>query len=159
MRISSSRTANVIGGLGPGESNIIGGNGRHGILLENGGTAAILSNRINDNAALGIELQDTISPAETELIAFSGITVTGIVANAPSNAQLALQIFSSDSCDASGAGEGAVMVGFGFVRASAAGTATFVFNLTQPVKERQYLTATATVASSTSSFSTCLQVR
>ncbi len=46
----------IVGGNGPGEANVVAGNGGAGVLLSNGARATLRGNRISGNTLLGIDL-------------------------------------------------------------------------------------------------------
>ncbi len=169
MRIEG--TSHVIGGL-TGLSNVIANNGSEGgISVVGAGTMVqIRENTIRNNGGLGIDLGgDGVTPNDpgdadtganglqnfpviTSAVLASGTDVT-IDTTSFANTSHNVRIFSVQSCNASGHGEGATLLG--------------IFNVTAPgvqtvnvaaVPAGWFVTATASGPSGTSEFSACRQV-
>lgn len=172
---------NLIGGLEPGEGNVIAFNGGDGVYAILAGTGnAILSNAIFENEFLGINLAVGLDDSVTrndagdrdtgpnelqnfpELVTASSqggaTTIEGTLDSLP-DTEFTLQFFASAACDATGHGEGARYLGTKTTRTDAAGRAAFRMTLPTAVARGQFLTATATdAANNTSEFSPCLPV-
>jgi CSLREA domain-containing protein len=168
---------NVIGGLDAGDGNTIAFNGRDGVrIYAFPGSAvvpiAILSNSIDSNGSLGIDLGgDGVTPNDL-LDADSGAndlqnfpvlatvgsngtisTVTGTFNSTP-NTFFTLQFFVNSAADPTGYGEGQTLLGTRYLTTDSNGNATFSFNFYTAVAPGQFVTATATSPSSdTSEFS------
>jgi CSLREA domain-containing protein len=174
--------SHFIGGTAAGAGNVIAFNGGDGVSVNVGGGTAnrILSNSIHTNGTtaqhLGIDLDaDGVTPndpgdADTgpnnlqnipliNSAASNGATtnVSGALNSAAATA-FRIEFFSNATCDASGNGEGAQLLGSTDVTTDGNGGATF--NVTLPnVVAGQLVTATATdPAGNTSEFSACRAV-
>lgn len=171
---SASNTG--IGASGGGGGNTIAFNGRNGVLIEAGTANSILSNSIFSNTAMGIDLApagvtpndagDADSGANTLQnfpvlssaagLAGGGISIQGTL-NSTASTTFTIQFFASDSCDASGNGEGRVFLGSAAAATNAGGNATFNVTLTASASSGQQITATATnPQGNTSEFSACV---
>ncbi len=158
-----------------GSNNTIEVNQGAGVQVIAGTGNGIEGNSISDNAGLGIDLSpvgvtpndgddsDTgpnnrqnfpdLSGAVSDGI---GSSVQGSFQGAP-NADLQIDFYASSSCDPSGNGEGAKLIGGASVTASAGGFAAFVASL-EPLDPGAIITATATDdAGNTSEFSNCVR--
>jgi hypothetical protein len=167
-------TGGRIGGLAPGQGNVIAFNGRAGVAVS--GFAAIRSNSIFDNNGLGIDLRDdgvTANDAgdvdsghSNNLQNFPVLTtvesvgsqtaIHGTLDSTP-GATFTLQFFANNMTDPSGHGEGQFLLWTRTVTPDAGGA----FHLVLPVGVRadQYVTATATdAANNTSEFSAAVGV-
>jgi hypothetical protein len=171
-------TDNVIGGVGPGEGNSIVGNLRGGIMVS--GVAVrntIRGNSIVDNHdpdsddELGIDLgADGVTgndggdvdggpnglqnfPELTDAVEAGGVTtVSGDLDSVAGD--YTIDLYTSDSCDPSDNGEGAVHVGFASVTPP-----SFSFDTFDPVAIGDFITATATSPTGdTSEFSECFEM-
>jgi hypothetical protein len=165
---------NTVGGIAPGESNVVAYNSGPGVAI-NGNTAtsnAIRANRIFANGGLGIDLgsdgvtqndsQDTdVGPNNLQNFpvlsaASRSATNTQIqgTINSIANSQFQLDFFASDVADATGYGEGKQYLGTTTVTTNGSGDASFNVTLPVSVPVGSMLTATATDAgNNTSEFS------
>ncbi|MHC5537246.1 Calx-beta domain-containing protein [Singulisphaera rosea] len=154
VRLLSSN--NVIGGLLPGDPNIIAFNGDPrtgngpGVGLDlNVSSGTILSNAIFANAGAGIDLgsganHQLANPTMTAVSTDgSSTTVIGSFSGAP-NATYIVQFFANDSMDSSGFGEGQFLLGTRSVTTDAAGNGVINVTLPGAVSSAQYVTATLT---------------
>ena len=173
---------NAIGGTAPGAGNIISGNTTTGVSLlhaSGGGPIdnPIRNNLIYDNGGLGIDLRGALTgpdPNDPDDVdtgankqqnypvltgAFSGsIRITGTLDSAPSTT-FDLEFFANGACDASGFGEGEILLGSTTVATDANGDVSFDVTLPPSIAVGDYVTATATDPSgNTSEFSQCIQV-
>jgi hypothetical protein len=169
----------VVGGIGPGEANLIAGNGGQGISVwADAGFPAVLfarGNVIRDNGALGIDLGDTgddgvtandpgdADPALPNFPSFSAsasgtaTTIVGAIER-PAAQSVEIDVHRVAACDASGNGEGAERIGSFSIPAGAAGPAPFTGTL-PPLAAGTILTATSTFQNDgTSEFSACVTV-
>jgi Domain of unknown function (DUF5050)/WD40-like Beta Propeller Repeat len=183
LRLAS---ANLIGGTGSGEGNIIANNAGPGVQIS--GTAApngpavansVLNNSIYNNGGLGIDLQTTgvtlndlndTDAGSNNLQNFptltavnesgSNTTIQGSLNSVP-NTSFLIQFFSSPACDSSGYGEGRIFVGSANVTTAGSGNAVISSTFTG-VPTTGYLTSVATRLDGgnnpldTSEFSACL---
>ncbi len=177
----------AIGGVVPGAGNTIAENGDDGVLVEGEGVGnRILGNSIYDNGDdpddLGIDLfgTDGVDPNDLDdedflqsnrLQNFPVLTsaetkpgetnIAGSL-NSEHNHLYRVEIFASDSCDASGNGEGETPIHATTINTDAGGDAEFDF-LFAGTSPGRFATATATdlsavEADGTSEFSTCLPI-
>ncbi|MCO6412446.1 MAG: DUF4347 domain-containing protein, partial [Thiogranum sp.] len=165
IAIGGYSTANIIGGLTAGESNVISGNDWSGIEITGTATGnAILRNSIYANTLLGIDLNadgvtaNDVNDADTgpgNLQNFPLLTtaVTDGAASVVIDGTLSgtagtsyrIDFFASNSADASGHGEGERYLGFVSVTTDGSGSATISASLTATVAAGESITATATV--------------
>ncbi len=161
-------TANVIGGVGPGEANTIAFNGFAGVRVgfnnfESGVTSnPIRGNSIFGNNTLGIDLgsfgvtfngsggtgfgPNRLLPFPDVNSAFpsgGGTTVEGRYVGA-ANSSFALDFYANDVADPSGFGEGQRYLGSTQVTTRPDGVVEFTANLAAVVPPGQFITATAT---------------
>jgi hypothetical protein len=145
-------------------------------------STAILSNSMNANGGLGIDLAPAgVTPNDAgdvdtganglqnfptlNTVRAAGGWPTFIQGtfNSTPNTKFNLQFFNSDPCDTSGNGEGVVDIGASSVTTDASGNAVFSSNLSDETSQAQpgsYVTATATDPSgNTSEFSPCVQAQ
>ncbi|MFL6255865.1 MAG: Calx-beta domain-containing protein, partial [Pyrinomonadaceae bacterium] len=174
--------SNAIGGTAAGAGNLIAFNGGDGVSVSPGsGTGnRILSNSIHTNGTtaqhLGIDLgPDGVTPNDAgdadngpndlqnfptlnSAVSNGATTSVGGALNSTASTAFRVEFFSNATCDASGSGEGAQLLGSTDVTTDASGNATF--NVTLPtVSPGQVVTATATDPSgNTSEFSACRAV-
>jgi hypothetical protein len=167
---------NTIGGTEAGAGNLISYNGR-GVGITTGSTGnRILSNSINNNVGLGIDLGDLgvtnndagdgdigpnnlqnypvlISAKTTKL----ATTIKGTL-NSSASTTFTIQFFSSPAADPSGNGEGQKFKGSKSVTTDSSGDASFTFKTKKKVPKGQVVTATATNQSTgdTSEFSVAI---
>ena len=177
-------TNSVIGGVNPGEGNIIAFNGFQGIRDATPSSAgnsfrgnSIFSNGYHDhpdNVASGIDLGsagvtlndvgDTDTgpnnlqnfPVITSVTAgTNSVNVKGTLNSTPSTS-FSLDFYTNSTCDPSGHGEGAGRIGTASVVSNAAGDATFDLNFS--IISPGVITATATdPLGNTSEFSQCIE--
>ncbi|HJQ24061.1 MAG TPA: BACON domain-containing carbohydrate-binding protein [Blastocatellia bacterium] len=166
---------NQIGGVA-GEGNLIAYNLGAGVRVAAGTGNAILANRITANQGLGIDLSpDGVTANDTgdgdtgannlqnfpvlqsaNSLAAGGSTVQGTL-NSTASATFTIQFFASNSCDASGNGEGQTFLGSTSVMTNASGNVSFNATLAAAATTGQAITATATDAQgNTSEFSACV---
>ena len=139
---------------------------------------SILGNKIFSNGELGIDLVGTDGVTLNDLddadgganrqqnypdLALasntsSGLLIEGTLNTIPSSANIIVEIFASDVCDASGYGEGKVFLTRTFVSTDASGNASFSVTLPATVPTGHFVTSTATLANNTSEFSRCLAI-
>lgn len=173
-------TGTVLGGIAPGEGNVIAAEQGTGDGVTLAGTApgtnTIRGNGISVNGGLGIDLgDDGITPNDASdadsgwnsLQNFPLITdavrspdtvrLSGVLDTTPGVADYALDFFLSTACDESGNGEGSKYIASRTVQTNAAGHAAFSFDLPATSSAQTNLvTATATSPSgATSEFSPC----
>jgi uncharacterized repeat protein (TIGR01451 family) len=166
----------VVGAAGGGGGNTIAFNGRNGVLIETGTANSVLSNSVFSNSGLGIDigpagvtpndagdadsgandLQNFPALTSAATLGGGGINIQGTLNSVPGTA-FTLQFFASDSCDASGNGEGQVFLGSATATTNGSGNAAFSVTLATTASSGQYVTATATnPQGSTSEFSACV---
>lgn len=146
-----------------GSGNDLRGNSIHG----NGGTFgwigidigadAITPNDLGDGDSGANDIQNfpLISQA-TLLPQTNQITVSGTL-NAQPSATYAIELYANPACSATGAGEGAIVLGSQAVNTDGAGDAPFTAQLASPPAGNYVISATSTNASgSTSEFSSCV---
>ncbi|HEX8148633.1 MAG TPA: Calx-beta domain-containing protein [Pyrinomonadaceae bacterium] len=174
--------SHTVGGAAAGSGNLIAFNGGDGVSVgAAGGTAnRVLSNSIHTNGTtaqhLGIDLDaDGVSPNDPgdldagannlqnfpliNSAASDGATtnVNGAL-NSKASTVYRVEFFSNATCDASGNGEGAQLLGSADVTADGSGNAAFNVSLPN-VAVGQFITSTATdPLGSTSEFSACRAV-
>ncbi len=152
----------------------ISSNGKAGVVVLSGTGNKITSNSISGNGALGIDLngdgvtQDHVGSATGPnnlqnfpvLIAAVPGTSSAVMQgrlNSSTSSTYTLEFYSNASCDASGFGEGQVLLGSTSVTTDANGNATFNVTLPVPLAANQFVTATAIdAAGNTSEFSPCI---
>ncbi len=173
---------NTIGGINPGEGNMIAFNGADGIQVDTAGISnTIRGNSISANGAtnlhLGIDLgTDGVTPNDNQdpdsgpnnlqnfpiitsaLKTGSTNTITGTLNSTPSQA-FNIDFYGNTSCDASGNGEGAVYLGSMTTGTTdGSGNVGFTFH-PATMNVGQSITATATsTTGNTSEFSQCFTV-
>jgi hypothetical protein len=177
--ISVESSGNIIGGVNPGESNLIAHNSSFGIRVDGGSPP--VANEIRGNAiygtnGLGIDLggngvdvndvgDGDTGPNEYQNypdlfgIAAASRWLTGQLISAP-NTVFAIEFYRNDVCHSLGHGEGQEMVNSGSVSTNGAGTVSFIFNTTTwSISPGDYLTAVVTDPTGNSSeFSACILV-
>jgi titin len=142
--------------------NLIAFNGNDGVLVDTGTGNAILSNSITGHPGLGIELANggnngqpfpTLSSAATD---GAHVTVQGSFAGAP-RTTFTLEFFANAAPNASGYGEGALLLGSRQVVTDDLGNATFTFVFDAAVDPSYWVSSTATdPGNNTSQFSLCV---
>ncbi len=171
---------NTIGGLAAGADNVIANSQtRPGVNIgvsdsDDCPGNAILSNSIDNNGELGINLGFSSSPTQnmpggpfqgpndlqnypvlTEVYTVTGVgtVITGTLNSEP-NATFTIQLFDNPTPDPSGYGEGQTLLGTTTVTTDANGNASFTANFSVAVNAGDAISATATDASgNTSEFS------
>lgn len=162
-------SGNTIGGRTAGAGNAIAFNGTVGVLLDPGSGAAddlILGNAVYDNNGIGIDwgndgvtangLPDGYQdfPVLMSVVSATGSTIIATTVGSNPFTNVTVQYFDNARCDATGYGEGTVLLGDTLVTTNALGNAQFI--VTMPVGLcGGYVTATATNATETSEFSAC----
>ncbi len=157
-----------IGGLNPGEGNIIANNGNAfsppGIAVGSSARGVlILSNSIYNNNSLGIDLNwdRAVNPNDAgdadaganglqnfpvitaATAGGTSVTVSGSLNSAPSTTYT-IQLFASSIADPTGYGEGQVFIGTFSLTTDSAGNATFTRTFAAAVNAGDKITATAT---------------
>ena len=171
---STAASANVIGGVAPGDGNLIAFNTGIGVRVV-GTNNAVRGNAIHTNGGLGIDLgangvtANDAGDADTganNLQNFPVITaagtgstiIDGTISSTP-NTLFALDFFASSSCDPTGFGEGQRFLGSATVNTNETGLGSYHVTLTPTAVTGEFITATATdPAGNTSEFSSCVQV-
>lgn len=156
---------NTIGGLRPGEGNVIAFNGRNGVDIDSGVGNAVLSNAIFGNHDLGIDL-DTDGVTLPDAVGHAGanhepnfpvlLSATpaaggvGKLFGTP-NMQFTIQVFSSTNGPSSGYGQGEKLLGTATIATDAHGVGDFAI---PPYAASETISATATdIDNNTSEFS------
>ncbi|TAK12921.1 MAG: hypothetical protein EPO35_10865 [Acidobacteria bacterium] len=179
--VQVSTSANTsIGGTNAGAGNLIRGNGSDGVRIDGSASgAAILSNTIESNGGLGINIvgapgvnANDLNDADAGPNGLQNFPVLTNPSNAgPAttvdftldtddvNAEHTIQVFANAVCDASGFGEGSKLVGTFARTTDGSGDASGTLTLNQQVPVGEFLTATVTdAAGNTSEFSQCRMV-
>ncbi len=168
-----------IGGVEPGQGNLIAFVERDGILVSSLINGVLISgNAIHSNGRLGIELgNDGVTPNDpgdgdtgaNDRQNFPVITaaesdgfetrVAGTLSSLPGRT-FSIELFAGDECDPSGYGEGAIFLGGFDVETDGGGEAAFDVIVPTAVAQGSVVTATATDvgAWNTSEFSQCFPV-
>lgn len=168
-------TGNLIGDTGENAGNRIAHN-LSGVVILSGSMNRILSNSIESNDGLGIDLGEDGITANDEIDSDTGanqfqnrpvllsanagevLAITGTLHSA-TGTEFLLQFFRNSACDDSGSGEGAMLIGSTTVVTDASGDAAFSVALAIDFEGSAFLTGTATDPSgNTSEFSECLEV-
>jgi hypothetical protein len=170
--------SNVIGGVLPGEGNVIAFNGSAGVQLVSG-TNALVGNSIFANSRLGIDLGATNVtandvgdpdggannlqnfPVISAATNFGGALLVIGTLNSKPNSGYRLEFFSSPVCDSSGYGEGKNFLGAASVTTDPGGNASFEVQMPVVAPADAVVTATATaigVLDMTSEFSACRSI-
>jgi hypothetical protein len=161
--ITNGASYNTIGGIQIGEGNLIDYNGGDGVFIgglpgdeashSTGDGNAVLSNSINGNAGLGIDLgtsSDTLTAPtlSSATLALNQLTLSGII-NAPTNEDFRVEVFVSPSTANGGDNEGQILVGAFTVQTG--GTTSINFSqslntaqLQTPIASGQVITITIT---------------
>ncbi len=154
----------VIGGLQPGQANIIANAETFGVaVVASAQRTTISANSISNHSALGIDVGASgvtnvglpmLASAEGDS---SSITISGTLA-ANAGQTYRIEFFASDACDPSGFGEGRTFLGSAQTTTNASGAASFSATLSAYVEDGATITATATSLTtlSTSEFSACI---
>lgn len=163
----------TIGGIAPGEGNLIAFNTYNAVNLFSGDQNSVRGNSIHSNANLGIDLAAFgVSPNDPgdadrganskqnyPVIDFAtgGVStqIVGTLNSVPSSS-FTLDFYANDTCDASGYGEGRVYLGSTNVSTNSHNLASFNVTLPAATTNGHFVTATATDADgNTSEFSQC----
>ena len=181
LGFSSSNT--TVGGVAPGEGNIIAFNANSlvvagaGVRVDDGTGHSIRGNAIYSNNGLGIDLNPTGVTANDPLDPDAGandlqnfpvlssatqgggvVAIQGNLNSTPNTAGFSLDFYDNSVCDASGNGEGERYLGSTTASTNANGDAPFLVTL-PGVSSGHVITATATNPNdSTSEFSACATV-
>ncbi|MEM7055243.1 MAG: Calx-beta domain-containing protein, partial [Pseudomonadota bacterium] len=167
---------NLIGGLLPGEGNVIVGDRLPGVRSANGNGNEISANSIFDNGYAGIDIgeflispNDALDPDDvgnrkqnypllfSASVDAGGTEVEVRLQNEP-NTQYRIEFFNSAECHASGFGEGNLFIGRRTVTTDEQGEAVAFYTFNQ-VTLLPFLTATVTDGEgNTSEFSPCLEI-
>jgi titin len=151
-----------IGEAIPGGGNVIAFNGNDGILVDGAPQNTISGNSIFANGNLGIEDINlgASSPVLTAAVNANGeLTIEGTLATFTPSSLFTLEFFANPTCDPSGSGEGKTYLGSIQVTTDSNGLAPFSLILPFTVPKGQFITATATDSSGTTSeFSNCEEV-
>ncbi|APW36294.1 hypothetical protein RD110_02935 [Rhodoferax koreense] len=158
---------NTIGGVNPGEGNLIAGNAVGAILMQGANISgnAVLGNSVYANSTnspaidLGYDGVTANDPGDTDtgannlqnfpvltLAQTDGagqFTIAGTF-NSTANSFFRIELFANTSADASGYGEGQTYIGFVNVATDASGNATFSTTLSATVATGTVISATAT---------------
>jgi hypothetical protein len=175
----AANTGTQIGGLLPGQGNIIANNTGNGVTLSQYSWPRlnpILGNSIYNNGELGIDLSDngiTLNdPGDADtgpndyqnypvvvsvMTTTSGTNIQGSL-NSTLNESFRLEFFSNVSCDPTGYGEGRTYLGSDSVHTDPGPDVGFDITLPVVVPGDVWITATATdLQGNTSEFSQCLE--
>ncbi len=170
---------NTIGGTSNGEGNRIAFNREDGIAVDSASrNNSFLANEIFSNNQLGIDLgNDGVTSNDNgdgdsgandkqntpilagALIDNNRMETQAVISSLP-NSDFRIDFFASDTCDASGFGEGATFLGSGSMRTNSGGNGQLDITF-PPVADGQQITAIATSNNgngSTSEFSECVSV-
>ncbi len=173
-------SGNTVGGTGNGDGNRIAFNNENGIAVDNASrNNRFLGNQIFSNRKLGIDLgNDGVTPNDNgdgdsgandkqnvpilsgALINTSNQLETEAVLSSTPNTTFRIDFFSSDSCDATGFGEGATFLGSGSMTTNSGGNGLLGITF-PPIPDGRQVTATATSDDgngNTSEFSECVAV-
>jgi hypothetical protein len=180
--IAISQSNSVVGGVGPGEANIIAFSGADGIRSATTtatgnlfrGNSIFSNGHFTGGTGIGIDLggeNPTANDAgdadngSNNLQNFPVITAVNVTVNSvniqgtlnsTANQSFNLDFYANSVCDPQGYGEGARYLGSGIVTTDGAGNGTFNVTLNLSLPANQVVTATATdAAGNTSEFSQC----
>jgi hypothetical protein len=124
---------------------------------------SILGNSIFNNTGLGIDLvndgnDDQAAPAITSVTTNGGSTTIGGTLDSTPSTAFRIELFSSPSCDPSGAGEGKFFLGSVDTTTDVAGHAIYSSSVPAlPVGQAVTATATSQANEDSSEFSTCFK--
>ena len=183
IQFNSGPTSATVGGIAPGEGNVIAFNRFDGVSAFTGAiTAAIRGNSIFSNGTtaqhLGIDLDaDGVNandlgdgdagpngvqnfPVLTSATRFGGISNVSGTLNSTALANFFIDFYASSAADPSGFGEGSIFLGDIGVTTDAGGNVSFNFSPAAPLAPGTVITATATAQSggSTSEFGAARRV-
>ncbi len=161
-----------VGGLGPGQGNVIAFNGpsvfggEAGVVVDYGQTSdSILSNSIFANSRLGIDLNndgvtpnhpggpvsganyDQNYPVLSHALTFQGSTIIIGTLNSAADSTYTIQFFDNPTADPSGYGQGQTLIGTTTVTTDASGNASFQASFSATVNAGDAISATATDSS------------
>jgi len=178
--LTDQSSRSTIGGTATGAENLIAFNGRNGITLaaSGGDRNALLGNVLKANAGLGIDLgDDGVTPNDatdadagpndlqnfpvlTDAKSIEGITtITGQLTGS-ANTTFRVEFFLNDSTNASGYGEGELLLGSSLVTTADNGIGSFSTQFSVAATFTQFVTATATdPLNNSSEFSRAFRVR
>lgn len=176
----------TIGGINPGEGNIIAGHDSTGILMmyppgvTSNASVRVSGNSIYNNGAIGIDLMPNtwdfgstpndlmdVDQGANGLQNFpvldsaewngAVVSVQGSLQSTPLQ-EFVVEFFASGACDTSGFGQGEVFIGSSVVMTDISGNASFSAHLTGLTSAGGVITSTATRAATgaTSEFSACI---
>lgn len=172
-------SGNTIGGTAVGQGNRIALNSKNGVaIIGDSQNNRILGNSIFGNGQLAIDLgRDGVTPNDNgdadsgpngkqnapilsgALINNNRLETEAVLSSTP-NSTFRIDFFASDSCDASGFGEGATFLGSGSMTTNSGGNGMVNVSFL-PIPDGQQVTATATSNDgngNTSEFSECVAV-
>jgi hypothetical protein len=178
--ITGEASANMIGGIMPGQGNVIAFNGGNGVLVADEGTVGntISGNALFDNGELGIDLNDDgptpndpldadaspnnlqNTPVLAKIVQGAAQTVIlGSIHSTP-RTHLRIELFANAADNLLGSGGGRRFLGHVDVRTNRKGRAAISFRLPGRLAAGEVVTATATnlTTGDTSEFSAGLQV-
>jgi GEVED domain/Right handed beta helix region len=175
IEVGGNARFNRIGGLTPGEGNLLAFNRGDGVLISSGTNNAVRGNRHHSNTGLGVDLGSNGILANDATDADSGANqqqnfpiliravldadsteVTGELRSTPASA-FEVDLFASDTADPSGNGEGEQFLGTFSVTTDASGLARFT-NVVAAATPHRFLSVTATDSQgNTSEFSPALR--
>jgi CSLREA domain-containing protein len=163
--VDSAGRLNVIGGVLPGEGNVIANNGEMGVYNR---ASTVRGNQIHSNTGFGIgvdfraptfnDLGDTDAYQNYPVLESAGggigvVTVNGRLDSKPDET-FAIDFYASQLPHSSGYGEGAVYLGSDSVTTGPDGNTAFAINVPHDPADGRVITATVTnAAGSTSEFS------
>jgi CSLREA domain-containing protein len=162
--------AATVGGVNPGEGNVIAHNQLGGVwIAASTAGAKVQGNSIHDNGSgghlgidnlpLGVSLNDAgdaTSPQNfPEITGVTASSVSGTL-NSKANTTFDIDVYASPACGPSGYGEGQTYLGSTQATTNAGGNASFTATVTVPAGQKVTATATGTATTSTTSeFSQC----
>ncbi len=165
----------VVGGTASGAGNTIRFNGKNppsgtqsgGVVVTGGAVVPILSNSIDANNGLGIDIgadgpSGGTSPTITQAATASGRTLVQGFFNGQVGTAFLVQFFTQPTADPSGFGEGRTLIGSATVTTDINGVGTINSLLSSPSVVGNFLSATVTAepsqTSATSEFSRSAQI-
>src|SRR5581483_1514401 len=166
VEVSAGATDSTVGGTAAGAGNVVAFNLQGGIRVDGNGNPtithgiSILGNSIFENADAGIELvnggnDDQAAPTITSVVTAGGSTmIQGTLSSTPST-QFRVELFSSPSCDPSGAGEGETFLGSADATTNGSGVGTFSKSVSALPPGRAVTGTATSPGGDTSEFSGC----
>lgn len=178
ISFSESASNNTIGGTALGAGNLIAFNTGMGVFVDKASiNNAVLGNSIYSNPnQIGIDLYSGVLgvtpndvgdadtgannlqnfPVITSVISNGGTTTIQGTLESASSSQFRIELFSNNTCDPTGFGEGQNYLGFTNVTTDASGHGSFTFNVPSANVVGGFFSATATDPNgNTSEFSAC----